>query len=77
MVRFAIIEQNNVVPIFAHNYPAYDVTGMNNFRHTTVFVNMYFLHSIKVGTLDWACPFPADASLTSSSAVNSQAIESP
>ena len=25
----------------------------------------YFLRSIKVGTLDWACPFPADASLTS------------
>jgi len=25
----------------------------------------YFLRSIKVGTLDWARPFPADASSTS------------
>ena len=27
---------------------------------------VYFLRSIRVGTLDWARPFPADASSTSS-----------
>ena len=26
---------------------------------------IYFLRFLKVGTLDWACPFPADASSTS------------
>ena len=35
-----------------------------------------FFRSIKVGTLDWARPFPADASSTSS-AGNSPVTESP
>ena len=43
---------------------------------STLFSSIYFLRSIRVGTIDWVRPFPADASLTSS-AGNSRATESP